>query len=610
MRRLPAGFGAVRRALGMLTRRGLAASTCALAWACQPVSEPCDAACDPVRSGPQVVNFHGDRERLGWYRQADALAPEAIAAGAFGLRWSSDPFPTIEVGGTEHPSLMYASVLHVEAVEITAGAYAGSSVNLAVGATTSGSVYAINTGCHACRADAGRVVWTAQLGEPSVVERFDGGLPLGVLGTPTIDLETGPPTLYVASMDATAGWQVHALTLDSGEPLAGWPVQISDAALAPVNRNGPARFFDPEVMSQRGALALSGDGERLYVTFGSFWGQAPGWLISIDTATASIRDAFSSAPEVAAESNGGIWGSAGPAVADNGELYVTTGNSPPGSEDAPNVWGNSLLRFDADLRLLGSYTPFNYCRLDAADLDLAGSQPVLLPPLPSVSTPNTVAFGSKQGNVYLVDRDTMIRTDRRPPCSLDPATDASLVAPDPQPHFGEPGPLNVFGPYSDLFGMIDQAKMRSKLAYFEDAAGQPYLLASGATKSAPASEQSVPPSIAKLRVATPSDKAAYLTVEATNEDVVFINPGSPFVTSQGSDDAVVWVLDRNAPRTMSPADPATPRPVLYAFDAASLALLWQSPPDLVSPTGKYVVGTSADGMVLVGGDRIQAFGVP
>jgi outer membrane protein assembly factor BamB len=319
-------------------------------------------------------------------------------------------------------------------------------------------------------------------------------------------------------------------------------------------------------------------------------------------------DAFSSAPELDAVSNGGIWGSAGPAIDDDGDVYVTTGNAPPGSEDATNVWGNSLLRFDARLRLLGSYTPFNYCRLDAADLDLAGSQPILLPTLNGTTTPDTVAFGSKQGNVYLVDREALRTSDRRPPCSLDSTADASLVPPGPQPQFDARGPLNVFGPYSEIYGMIDQAKMRSKLAYFEDRDGARWLFATGSTKAAPASTQSVAPSIAKLRITTPAGGAAYLELEATNADVVFSNPGSPIVTSRGPDDAVVWVVDRNAARTSSTSSPDTPRPILYAFDATTLALLWRTPDDMLGPAGKYATPAATHGVVFIGTDRVQAFG--
>jgi hypothetical protein len=72
-------------------------------------------------------------------------------------------------------------------------------------------------------------------------------------------------------------------------------------------------------------------------------------------------------------------------------------------------------------------------------------------------------------------------------------------------------------------------------------------------------------------------------------------------------DAVVWVLDSSQPRTAALAGPGAARPVLYAFDAATLALLWRSAPEALEVGGKYSAPTVARGRVFVGTDRIQAF---
>jgi hypothetical protein len=104
---------------------------------------------------------------------------------------------------------------------------------------------------------------------------------------------------------------VFALELATGLVLDGWPVPIDDAALAAVNSNGPARFQQADAMSQRSALALSPDGARLYVAFGTYRGQGVGWLVAIDTQQPAIAHAFSSAPFSEQRSNGGIWGAPG-----------------------------------------------------------------------------------------------------------------------------------------------------------------------------------------------------------------------------------------------------------------------------------------------------------
>ena len=121
-----------------------------------------------------------------------------------------------------------------------------------------------------------------------------------------------------------------------------------------------------------------------------------------------------------------------------GYVYETTGNSPVGSMDSRGVWGESLLMWNpgTPLRLAGTYTPWNYCQMDAADTDLGGSSPAIIPELdPSAtSTPTLVAFGSKQGNTYIVDRGNLPgRVDQRPPCSDDPTTGTSGAGQCSQP---------------------------------------------------------------------------------------------------------------------------------------------------------------------------------
>lgn len=81
------------------------------------------------------------------------------------------------------------------------------------------------------------------------------------------------------------------------------------------------------------------------------------------------------------------------------------------------------------------------------------------------------------------------------------------------------------------------------------------------------------------------------------------------VSSNGPRDAIVWVLDPNMPRLAPLTDPAPPRPVLYAFDAVTLGRLWRSAPDALEVGGKYASPTVARGVVFVGTDRIQAFGL-
>jgi outer membrane protein assembly factor BamB len=565
-----------------------------------------------------IVAFHGDRQRLGWNPHETALTPAGVASSAFGELWSSPPLDTIDLDGVSYAPHLYASPLYVDDVLLSGGDFAGQRASIVLAATSNGFVYAV-----AARSEAGpgTILWRQQLGRQAVVPKLDGGVPMGILSTPTIDLDAQPPRLYAVAYDAVLGWQAFALDLGSGEIMTGWPVRIDDRALQPVNQNGPARLQPATVMSQRGALSLSPDGGLLYVPFGSYVDGGAGWLVAVDTRQATVTSAFSVAPSSEAVANGGIWSAGGPAIDASGRIYATTGNSPANSADAPGVWGQSLLMLDPRLRLLGTYTPFNYCALDAADIDLGGSSPLIIPELDraSTATPHLIAFGGKQGTVYLLDREALapaaddnaaaLRLRHRPPCAADSTSDRSLLPPEEQPQYRARGPLNVFGPYSDRYGQGDWAKMRSTPAYFQRADGSSVLFVSGSTRAAEDSTEAVPPGVARLRIVTSPGQAAYLALDATADEVAFLSPGSPVVTSKAAADAVVWVLDANVRRAQPLVGQDVPHPVLYALDADTLQVLWRSAPDQLAVGGKYSAPAIAHGVVYVGTDRVQAFGL-
>ena len=164
-----------------------------------------------------------------------------------------------------------------------------------------------------------------------------------------------------------------------------------------------------------------------------------------------------------------MWGSGGASVDAQGRVYIATGANfgyTLAKRGIPGVFpgkariagGNrsssSATERPAGLRLTGTYTPYNYCQTAASDIDIArqrrgddrpaGARPA--------ATPQLLALGGgKQGNVYLLDRDHMPGgTDQRHPCSSDPATDMSLLAPEVQQALQSRGPINVFGPFSDF----------------------------------------------------------------------------------------------------------------------------------------------------------------
>jgi len=564
----------------------------------------------PRQDPPGVVRratFHVDAARTGWRRDEPALAPAVVGAPDFGLVWESPPLDADQ--GSE--ARLYASPLYVDKLRITAGPHTGERFDVVIAASNNGHVYAINAARNGDVAP-GRILWKTRLGEPCRLQPAPlDGVPTGVLSTPVADVPQG--RLYVAHCDPERRWQAYALNLGSGRVLPQWPVRLDEATFNDLNANAgprrvpPKRRFDFRV--QRGALNLSPDGSQLYVVFGE---SETGWIAAVDTRHARVSGAFA-AVAMPHRGSGGIWGAGGPAVDAEGHVYVATGSGFGGYQDSDGDWAQSVLKLAmADgqgFALRGTYTPFNYCTTAEKDIDLGSGGVALFPDADGGAGLRLLTVGGKQGNVYLLDRDRLPGAlDRRPPCSRDAAGDGSLLAPSPQPQFGTRGPLNVFGPYSEDDAALDLARARSVPAVFRDADGTGYVYVTGNTKRAPGSPASIAPSVVRLRVDGTKPDAPFLRIDRANPSLVLGNPGSPVVTSRGADDALVWILDENAPRSASLHGTDAPRPVLYALDARSLAVLWRSAPGELFTSGKYNEPAFGGGQVFVGTDRIQAFG--
>jgi hypothetical protein len=573
------------------------------------------AQSDPTKDYP---TFHRNPQRTGWIPNETKLTPANVKGGQFGPLWNSPPFDSVSINGKIYPPRMYASPLYIDGVTLSSGNYAGQHISMVVAATSNGYLYAVNAFARNDTATipAGYMFWSTKLTNPEIVPSLDGGVPLGVMGTPVIDVSTSPGRVYVASDDATAGWQVFALDITSGKILPGWPVSINNSTLGPINRNGPTTFQVSSAMSQRGALNLSPDGRYLYVPFAGYADGGAGWMVLVDTLSAKLASAFAGAPNTTDQlANAGMWASAGSAIDANGVVYSTTGNSKNQlqNEATPGYWAQSVLQWGpgSPLTLTGTYTPFNYCAMDRADTDLAGGGPVVLPDLGSTntSTPHLLAFGGKQGNIYLLDRDHMPGSlTVRPGCSTISTSDKSLLPPGNQPQFGVPGPLNIFGPYSENYTDLDYAKSRSTPAYFQVADGTSYLFVTGSTKQTVSSITTVPPCVVRLKIVKIPGKPAYLSIDALQNSITMLSPGSAVITSNGSSNAIVWVLVGNVLRTDNLLNPTVAHPILYALDQ-NLNILWNSTQTQLNAGGKYMTPVFARGVAFVGTDRVQAFGL-
>jgi mono/diheme cytochrome c family protein len=576
------------------------------------------SACSSTTENQTEVNklmFHNDPQNTGWNPNETVLTPKTVANSGLDLLWNSPKFDSLD--GTE-PRL-FASPLYVENLEITEGQYAGYSGSVVFAASSNGFVYAVS----AERVDettAGTILWRRQL----IEEDGCRGNRWGLLSTPVIDLDTR--RIYAVTCENQELFKAHALDVGSGHPEPDWPVAINHTTVNQpgINNNGTAQF--PDTMGdniQRGALNLGHQGSRLYVPFGGT--SSPGFLVAIDTQQATVATAFS-ATATTEEAQGGIWASGGAAIDPEGRIHVATGANVRVMAnnlglagifpDSTHNWGQSIIQLtdsgEEGLELTGTYTPFDYCDAQIYDIDMGSTGPIAIALDPeTTSTPHLLGFvGGKQGMAYLLDRDNMPGSlVKRPPCSDDPGTDMSLLAPDDQPPFGEPGPINVFGPYSVEHGAYDLAKSRTTGAYFRSDNGNSYLFGSGSSKASETSPESVPPGLVRLNIVTEPGQPAFLRVDQFEETLALLNAGSPVISSNKGQDAILWVLDLNARRTVPLWGDNPPQPVLYALDSLTFEILWQSNVGDLYTSGKYNEPTIVNGTVFVGTDRIQAFGL-
>jgi outer membrane protein assembly factor BamB len=168
--------------------------------------------------------------------------------------------------------------------------------------------------------------------------------------------------------------RVYKVALATGRPAGGaWPVAVTRL---------PAR--------EKLGSALNLAGGRLYVTTGGYYGDAPpyqGHVVVLDAGSGRVLGVFNAlcseraalqAPDTCPRSGAAIWARSGVVVDPaTGDLLFATGN---GRFDGRRHWGDSVLMLSPDARrLLQSWTPAAYARLDSNDADLGSTAPAILP---------------------------------------------------------------------------------------------------------------------------------------------------------------------------------------------------------------------------------------
>ena len=296
-----------------------------------------------VRPGGGWATYFGDNARSG-------VASDGPASlGGLRRRWVS---PTLDGD-------LYAQPLLV-----------GSGV---VVATENDSVYLLD-------ASDGAVVWKTHLGEAMSGSSLPCGDvdPVGVTSTPVVDASTN--RVYVVGMVQPGLHMLFELDLSSGHLVASVRVDANGA--------------DPLVHNQRAALVLSNG--KLYIPYGGRFGDCGdyhGRVVSVSVSPSGLGPVASYT--LPTQGQGGFWAPPGPVVANDGSLYLTSGNS---SSTTSYDYGNSVVHLSADLRLLDSFAPTNWAALNRGDVDLGATGPALLPG-------NRVFQVGKSGIGYLLNAE-------------------------------------------------------------------------------------------------------------------------------------------------------------------------------------------------------------
>jgi outer membrane protein assembly factor BamB len=250
----------------------------------------------------------------------------------------------------------------------------------------------------------------------------------GILSTPALDTTTNK--MYVVCWTSNDGtlaqalYELHEVDLVTGNALR--KVQIAaNATQQQVNGKALATFISSK-QKQRASLLLAAAGvpakPTVFIGFGMTHEEGDpthGWLLAYDVATLQQTAAWCTSP---GGSGSGIWQAGqGPALDDNGDIYVMTGNYgvedakgstlPPTAADLPE----SLVKLHytppaggaaGKLEAIAWFTPFiDSVRNpngvdDFQDYDLGSAGPVFLTGL------NLIIGAGKDGVLFVLSKDT------------------------------------------------------------------------------------------------------------------------------------------------------------------------------------------------------------
>ena len=324
--------------------------------------------------GASVLEYHSHHNRDGYFKDplitatsAATFALDATFKATFADKTWASPLYVENGPGGKGTFYVATASNNLYAFDETTGAAAFPVKNFGTAATNSGA------GC-------GNVH------------------PLGITGTPAIDLATRLIVFDAASADGSGNIATHTIygaSIDDGS--TKWSVDVSTL------KDPTGLAFSPQPQNQRSAVLIVNG--MAYVAYGGHAGDCGsyhGWVVGVPLSGNGAK-AWATSVKGA-----GIWAPGGPA-SDGQSVYVATGNGIGGSA---TTWAESegIFRLDPGPSFTNQaadyFAPFNWHSLDNGDVDISGSGPLVID-APAITPSTLVMAQGKDGWLYLMDRTNL-----------------------------------------------------------------------------------------------------------------------------------------------------------------------------------------------------------
>jgi hypothetical protein len=510
-----------------------------------------------------VLTYHNDPARTGQNTNEVVLTPANVNSNTFGKIFS---FP---VDGQVYGQPLYISGLAIP----------GKGVHNVVFVTTMhDSVYAFDADSNG--GANGGLLWQVSVGTSAATPNNDFGNrygpyhdirpEVGIMSTPVIDMLSG--TIYLTAFTHEGSnyfSRIHALSITNGAEKPFSPVTVS--ASIPGSGAGSAGgvlAFDRMANGlQRCALTLAGG--VLYVAYSGFADTDTyhGWLFGFDAVTLQqlTNRIFCTTPNSSVAvwgshaGEGGLWmGGNGPLVDAATNLFFEVANGPFNADTNGTEYGDSFIKLSTanGLAVADYFTPYNQASLSSGDTDLGSGGPVLLPDeVGSALHPHLIVGAGKGGTIYLVDRDNMGH--------FNAANDSQIVQ----------------SLVSAIGASFATSAYFNKAIYYQANSDRlkAFSITNGVLSTSP--------------------------IHRSSGTIGFIG-ATPSVSANGTNNAIVWVIDNGAVTQGSPTGPA----ILHAYNAYNLTNeFYNSSQAGVRDQAAWAVKTSvptvANGKVYVGGQN-------